>query len=200
MLVLFPLDLTKQSVRSSGSSPPQGATRKSGQDRQRSGYGARFRREPSLSQGTALSSCPAFTYQSCSSRETTAQERMLRPVPHSAEFGPSILETAVLLSLKEQKKKISKKLPRKKPNLDPSVISKVNSEGRRKTSPPRIRVHLQSREGKTRSTRSPLPQGELKEHSFSWQLQPHQQRLQGDLQWDEEDMTNFTLHEEETLF
>lgn len=36
--------------------------------------------------------------------------------------------------------------------------------------------------------------------SFSQQPPPHQQRSQGDLQWDEEDMTNLMLLEDETLF
>lgn len=35
--------------------------------------------------------------------------------------------------------------------------------------------------------------GELEEQSFSQQPQPHHQCLQGDLQWDEEDMTNFQV-------
>lgn len=63
MLVLFPTDLTKQSIRSNWSSPTQAVTQEEQAEQAALGTQSeqgQFQRELSLSQGTALSSCPAL--------------------------------------------------------------------------------------------------------------------------------------------
>lgn len=107
-------------------------------------------------------------------------------------LGQSIFDTSVLVGLKEKRKNTKTLPPKKKQqqhktNLRLSCILKVNGQGRKKTFLPNQGAFTIVR-GKI----SPRPLGELKEQSCSRQPQP---RSQGDLQWEEEDMTNFMLHE-----